>query len=416
MSGPGGAALSSLYARLGPHLTPFAILLGIVSASTLQTESASYLHLSLDYNKPYFTFFTTHISFTLVFPLHLVLLKLTTPTPTATHLSALRHVIAAQLGTEAILHPWIRQVTWMTILISIPALSWFVAMTFSNPMDITSIYATSSFHVYFFSMLMLGTPLSRWTLGSIALAFAGVVVIALGGKGESDAAQGDRRVLGDGIMLFGAIVLGLYEVIYKLALPESQGGVTKTSPSAGEYRALPIHASPPDTPPYTSDISIPLSPTLRPLSPTSRRADSPPLPTSRLLQPAHPPSQTQLPPALHANFLTSSIGLATLLLLWIPIVFLDIQGWERFEWPAGDWRVWCCMGLVAAGGSLYNAGLMVLIGIWGPTISSVANLLTIGLVALIDALWLGNVPSLETVLGVGMICVGFGVLLWEGEG
>lgn len=58
---------------------------------------------------------------------------------------------------------------------------------------------------------------------------------------------------------------------------------------------------------------------------------------------------------------------------------------------------------------------MVLIGIWGPTTSSVANLLTIGLVAVIDAIWVGTVPSVQQLAGVGMICVGFGILLWEGE-
>ena len=59
---------------------------------------------------------------------------------------------------------------------------------------------------------------------------------------------------------------------------------------------------------------------------------------------------------------------------------------------------------------------MVLIGIWGPTTSSVANLLTIGLVAMTDAVWMGDIPSIQTMIGVGMICAGFGVLLWEGEG
>lgn len=59
---------------------------------------------------------------------------------------------------------------------------------------------------------------------------------------------------------------------------------------------------------------------------------------------------------------------------------------------------------------------MVLIGLWGPTTSSVANLLTIGLVALIDSIFLGQIPDSQTLLGVGMICTGFGVLLWEGEG
>jgi drug/metabolite transporter (DMT)-like permease len=58
---------------------------------------------------------------------------------------------------------------------------------------------------------------------------------------------------------------------------------------------------------------------------------------------------------------------------------------------------------------------MVLIGIWGPTTSSVANLLTIGLVAVIDAVLMGHLPGVQTLVGVGMICIGFGVLLWEGE-
>lgn len=58
---------------------------------------------------------------------------------------------------------------------------------------------------------------------------------------------------------------------------------------------------------------------------------------------------------------------------------------------------------------------MALIGIWGPTTSSVANLLAIGLVAIVDALWIGSLPDLQTFIGVGMICAGFGVLLWQGE-
>jgi hypothetical protein len=28
---------------------------------------------------------------------------------------------------------------------------------------------------------------------------------------------------------------------------------------------------------------------------------------------------------------------------------------------------------------------------------------------------MGNVPDLQTIIGVGMICVGFGVLLYDGE-
>ena len=58
---------------------------------------------------------------------------------------------------------------------------------------------------------------------------------------------------------------------------------------------------------------------------------------------------------------------------------------------------------------------MILIGIWGPTTSSVANLLTIGLVAVLDAVVMAVMPSLRALIRVGMICAGFVILLWEGE-
>jgi drug/metabolite transporter (DMT)-like permease len=58
---------------------------------------------------------------------------------------------------------------------------------------------------------------------------------------------------------------------------------------------------------------------------------------------------------------------------------------------------------------------MTLIGIWGPTVASVANLLTIGLVAVMDAVWMGRIPDLQTIGGAGLICGGFAALLWEGD-
>ena len=120
-----------------------------------------------------------------------------------------------------------------------------------------------------------------------------------------------------------------------------------------------------------------------------------------------------LPPAFHANFLTSCIGLTTLLVLWLPLPILHLTGIEPFR-PPPSAQIFASLGVVCMGGAVYNAGLMVLIGIWGPTIASVANLLTIGLVAVVDAVWVGHVPDGQTILGVGMICIGFGVLLYEG--
>jgi drug/metabolite transporter (DMT)-like permease len=95
------------------------------------------------------------------------------------------------------------KISGLTWLISIPALSWFVAMLFTSALDVTAIYASSAFFAYFFSMILLKQPLSRITLGSIALAFAGVLVISLAGEGEGGEGAPSNRSLGDIVMLFG---------------------------------------------------------------------------------------------------------------------------------------------------------------------------------------------------------------------
>ncbi|WVW86787.1 hypothetical protein I302_108841 [Kwoniella bestiolae CBS 10118] len=412
-------------------LLPISILIAIVLASAVQTEFAHTLTAKLGYDQPYFTFYLTHSTFALLFPIHLLFLSLTSKIPYPLYIDEIRNVIIDQLEIPKsstwrdILPIWSRKIAYLTMILSIPALSWYVAMGLSPPVDITAIYSTSAFATYGFSMMLLGQPLSRITMGSIALAFTGVVVISVDGLGDvKEGLMG--RVVGDGIMLFGAIILGLYEVIYKLALPEGHGGV---SPFPSNYTPLPTHHSDGmDETPLSSGITI----LHRPIFP-HQGTDSTPTPIeltpplSRTTSNAgllpsqshhHVQHQVKLPPALHANFITSCIGIATLLLLWPPILLLDWTGYEKFHWPDGEnvMRIWGCLGLVFAGGTIYNAGLMVLIGLWGPTTSSVANLLTIGLVALIDSIWLGQIPDLQTLLGVGMICVGFGVLLWEGEG
>lgn len=188
-------------------LLPLSILLTIVLASAGQTEVAHYLSANIGYHQPYFTFFLTHITFALVFPLHLLCLFLFHRRPVHYYLEGLRHIIAEQLGDSTstwrqVAPKWSAKVTWLTTLISVPALSWFVAMNLTTGLAVTTIYATSAFWTYLFSMVLLKQPLSRITVGSIALAFAGVIVLSLDGlKGETTGAP--NPLLGDIIMMFG---------------------------------------------------------------------------------------------------------------------------------------------------------------------------------------------------------------------
>ncbi|CAK9780523.1 hypothetical protein CC85DRAFT_283414 [Cutaneotrichosporon oleaginosum] len=443
------------------YVVPFVVLFLIVFASATQTETASYLASVYGFDKPYFGFFVTHSTFALVFPIHFGLLVLFNRTPRTRRerakqlLRNLRAVLADQLGTaprwRQLARPLAAKIVPLTALISVPAICWFIAMAFSPAMDITAIYATSAFFAYFFSLLLLGTRLTRLTVFAIAVAFAGVLVLTFAGAGKApengDTRTGMRRVIGDGIMVVGAILLGLYEVVYKMVLPESQGGATHAhKPADGmHYAAVPVEedsaaeseaedyalgaAQPqPHTPLLLKPSSRPPSPSpaldgfaraLPSLSRTHSPAHSRSHSDSHTPIPSHPPTPMRAPPhavprlptALHSNFLTSLIGVATFVLLWPPLPFLHAAGWETLEAPPK----WSLIAVVAIGGAVYNSGLMILIGVWGPTTSSVANLLTIGLVAIFDAVWMGHLPDLQTFIGAAGIAAGFGLLLWEGE-
>lgn len=189
--------------------------------------------------------------------------------------------------------------------------------------------------------------------------------------------------------------MGLYEVVYKMALPE-EPGVQDSSIDEEEYDALlPIHPTVvADLTPPESRPESPYDPPARHTYPSILRADQRDIPlhpridrqTSRtpLLRIKTPPSPPlssdvtplemspigspttlrrihqpppDLPVALHSNFLTSCIGLATLVLLWIPMPILHYVGWETFRWPGQEgeslWAVWSSLEIVAWGGAVY---------------------------------------------------------------
>ncbi|KAL7424916.1 hypothetical protein Q5752_000603 [Cryptotrichosporon argae] len=483
---------------------PSLILALIVAAASVQTEAASYLSTVQAYDRPYLMFYLTHSSFALVFPAHVAVLYLVDRARLPAHLAQLRHVLAAQIEAAPPLHArprtrpaallsrlpshahaparpaagsplraWAPRIALLTLLISAPALSWYVAMALAPAMEVTALYATSAFHAYFFSMALLAAPLSRTTIASIAVAFAGVVVMTLGAArggsgGEGGGAEDTQwagRLTGDAVMAVGAAMLGLYEVVYKILLPSSPAPAARLAevfalgadrvggasapllkPGDGDsdndgdgdgdhdgrwadetrgdrraYGGAREPASPTAPHVHVRSPALPLGASGVP-APTS----TPPLPAAlsgsaagaaSASTPPHPapalPLPPPLPPALHANFLTSCIGLATALLLWAPVPLLHWTGLERFTVPRG--AQWASMAAVCVGGSTYNAGLMVLIGLWGPTTSSVANLLTIGLVALADAALLGAWPAPHTLAGALLICAGFGALLYAGD-
>ncbi|KAN0062855.1 hypothetical protein ACQY0O_004676 [Thecaphora frezii] len=119
-----------------------------------------------------------------------------------------------------------------------------------------------------------------------------------------------------------------------------------------------------------------------------------------------------LPFGLHANLMTSGIGLVTLTCLWIGIPVAHVLGWEQFELPANWWTVFS-LGVVVTCGVFFNAAFMILLSLWGPVLASVSCLMTTVLVEVADVV-LGREVKVASVVGCSLVGAGFGVLISGG--
>ncbi|GAA5860960.1 hypothetical protein JCM1840_002019 [Sporobolomyces johnsonii] len=426
-------SLKSAKSGLDLHTTgAFLLLAAVLCAYTAQTELASYVQHELRYKKPYFLFYLTHSGYCLLLPCHCIALGLLRHTLLPSSIDDTFHsaTTPSQPFSLSLSTPWIvtlaRKVALLTLFISFPALSWYAAVPLTSMADLTAIYNVFAFWAYLFSIRFLptesiSTPLqARLKLISVVLAVLGVFVIAYGdgisGGGKKDEPEGTNRLLGNGLALFGSIAYAGYEVWYKLfiALPESSSSSSAASTEGAD-----------DDDETPSESSSLLS-TPRPLSPSPTPANTsfppPPSPSPSLTNSSltSHSSLTLVPPAvsptlflLYSNLITSLIGLATLLFLWIPIPILDYVGWEEWDGPPPR-EVWAPLVGIIAGGVVFNGCFMLLISLWGPVVASVANLLTLILVAVSDALFVPSAPPLTTssLIGGGMIVCAFAGLIW----
>lgn len=114
---------------------------------------------------------------------------------------------------------------------------------------------------------------------------------------------------------------------------------------------------------------------------------------------------------IFANAFGSLIGVFTLLVLWIPLPILHVIGWETFELPTG-YTAWLLF-LSVVMNATFAGSFLVLISLTSPVLSSVAALLTIFIVAVVDWMWTGQPLSAAAVFGGALIIVAFGMLSWS---
>ncbi|KAA8902886.1 hypothetical protein TRICI_005810 [Trichomonascus ciferrii] len=203
-----------------------------LSAFVLQTETAGYLATTLNYKKPIFTLYLTHSSWIFIWPLQILFLrfrKLKYPFSTflRRHLESNYQTASIVVSTQSSnpAQSPVRYIIKVSLLLflalNFAGSSWYIAVNLTTPNDLTAIYNCSAFFAYAFSVPMLKEPF-RWDKAfAVLLSIAGVVIVAYAGSSnKQDHETYPWRVTGNMVIGLGAVLYGLYEVMYKrLASP-----------------------------------------------------------------------------------------------------------------------------------------------------------------------------------------------------
>ncbi|KDQ63568.1 hypothetical protein JAAARDRAFT_695624 [Jaapia argillacea MUCL 33604] len=417
---PGGHARST-----NPHLGGIAaiVLFAITLLSfVIESQLTQYVQMTLGYRHPFFLFYLVHSSFFISFPLHLLYLIVTTRRSPRVFLAGLVTSLQSQLSPSGFTEsthldtpfPILRfllLVALLTVGITGPALLWFAAVSLASISDVTALWNTNAFFAYIFTVKIFGLKWEARRIGAVLAATLGAAAVVYGGSTSSpdqpstlSATMSDADIVvevegfrpsaplvGDLLTVVASVGYGLYQVLYKkyAALPNDPELVESTRDGYAELSASGSYESIFDDEGDETQAALP------------EHADSEKLTI-------YPP-----PFGLHPNFLTSAIGLCTFLILWIPLPILHYSGIEPFALPPNVYTM-SVIACIALSGVFFNAGLMVLLGIWGPVVVSVGNLLTIVLVFISDALFGRPADiTLWSLVGAGFIVAAFGVLAMD---
>ncbi|KAJ3558818.1 hypothetical protein NM688_g698 [Phlebia brevispora] len=370
----------------------------VLLAFVIESQFTQYVQTNLGFRQPYFVFYVVHCSFSIMFPLHLIYLavfsKQSLRPVWAGLLHALKeHIAATRFDKMSAFPTWgfLRLAIILSVAMSVPALLWFVAVTLAPLADVTALWNTNAFFAYILTVKLFKLSWEPHRLAAVVIATIGAAAVVYGGSSATptkdkittrDAQNSPNPFLGDMLTLIASVVYGIYQVLYKM------------------YAALPSDPDP--------DLDrLPIDPSYEPIMDTDREdLEAHSIDKSDIV---YPP-----PFALYANFLTTCIGLCTFFLLWIPIPILHFTGAEEFHLPP-DATTWGVIAAISLSGVIFNAGLMVLLGLWGPIVTSVGNLLTIVLVFISDIIFGGAAETITvwSLLGSASIVLAFGVLAWD---
>ncbi|RDB29309.1 hypothetical protein Hypma_015545 [Hypsizygus marmoreus] len=386
--------------HLGGKLAVALFILALL-AFVIESQLTQYVQTTLGYRQPFFLFYLVHSSFSIIFPLHFLYLTSVTNYSASSLLNGLSIAIVNHLSpyersgsTKFPLGRFAQLVLALSVGITCPSLLWFAAISLASISDVTAIWNTNAIFAYVITVKLFGLKWEPRRLLAVLLATLGVMAVVYGGStsdnGQPSTEEMSKDVnvisvepsaplVGDLLTLIASLGYGLYQVLYK------------------KYAALPTDPE---------AVSDPLYEQISNDGSTSVYDEFDAADHSHV---ANPP-----PFGLHANLMTSIIGLVTFAVLWIPIPILHYLDIEPFVLPANSKTVLAIAG-IALSGVVFNAGFMVLLGTWGPIITSVGNLLTIVLVLVSDMVFGAGPEALTmwSLVGCSVIVAAFSVLAYD---
>jgi len=382
---------------------PVLLFVVALAAFVIQSSLTQYVQGELGFRQPFFLLYLAHSSFIILFPTHILYLKLTSGKPFNTYVTILRQALRTRLSTmegpvgntKDLTAQFVVLILALTAGINIPGLLWYASVSLASISDVTALWNTNSFWVYILSVWVYGMKWQGRKLGAVLVATVGVTLVVYGSATSSGGTSGAYHegprapVLGDSLTLIASISYAIYQVMYK------------------RYAALPSATYP------EAEDEVPPSFSYEPISGGDATESSTFLDGSLNQTSEETPIPQSAPPfGFYPNFITSCLGLCTSVTLAAGFPILHWLSLERFRLPADSLSSLCVVG-IATSGLVFNACFMILLGLWGPILVSVGNLLTIVLVLVSDFLFNHGSITLWSLLGSGMIVSAFAILAFD---
>ncbi|KAK6343128.1 hypothetical protein TWF718_008501 [Orbilia javanica] len=212
------------------------ILMAIAALSMVgQTEATVYVQRDLGWNKPCLILYLTHGFYFIMWPGLLVFERFQQSGKPwgrffEDHFFVLRRTaqyvqhqtldLTSSQIIESPLPYMVKTCFIQCCALNIAASTWFIAANMTTPSDLTAINNTSAIFAYVFSVWLLKESMRMVKNVAVVLAVAGVLVISYGNPttddGSSATVSNQKRLFGNVITAAGAVLFGLYRVLYKL--------------------------------------------------------------------------------------------------------------------------------------------------------------------------------------------------------